>query len=398
MADQLKNNLLIVGQFPPDVGYAWDTISEYFLALGQMFLSRGSRTIICYPEVEEVPGKFNSTGIEIIKFDCFTANGRALYQFIKKNSIRTMYLTDRPIFSSKYLICRLAGVKKIVIHDRTSGDRDAPGFFKKWAKKIINHYPLLSADIAIAISEFVRQRLIRVSCFPAWRTWKIWNGVNIDNFRPEKDDFVFHQYNIPLNKKIVFAYSRANKYKGIQTLIEAARRLIHEKKRNDLFFLYCGDGPDLWYFRDLIDSYGLSEKFLCPGKSKEISRILKGVSIVVVPSLWQEGFGLSVVEGMSSGKVVIASRVGGIVEIIDDGKDGYLFPPGDSHDLTAKILSVLDDEILQNRIGKAARGTVIEKFNIEDKKKELLKLFSMVCYEGALTENRNMCKAAATKQ
>jgi glycosyltransferase involved in cell wall biosynthesis len=398
MVSELKNNLLIVSHFSPDVGYAWKTISEYFVAIGEMFVERGNRAIICYPEVERAPDKFDSTGIEIVKFDYATTNMSSLYRFLRKNAIRTMYLTDHPTFSFKYLVCRLAGVKKIVVHDRTSGDRDTPRLFKRWAKKIINQSPLMSADVAIAISEFVRQRLIRTSCFPARRTVKIWNGISLKRFRAERDDFVFYQYNIPLDKKIVFAYSRANKYKGIQTLIEGASSLIHEKKRQDLFFLYCGDGPDLQYFRDLIDSYDLGEYFLCAGKSEDIDRILRGVSIVVVPSLWQEGFGLSVVEGMASGKVVIASNVGGIVEIIDDGRNGYLFPAGDRQALTARILRVLDDEDLQKMIGEAARRTVIEKFNIDDKKEELLKLFKIVSFEGSFPRACNAYKPVATKQ
>jgi glycosyltransferase involved in cell wall biosynthesis len=114
--------------------------------------------------------------------------------------------------------------------------------------------------------------------------------------------------------------------------------------------------------------------------------------------LWQEGFGLSVVEGMASGKVVIASNVGGIGEIIDDARNGYLFPAGDKQSLSAKILSVLDDEDLQRIIGEAARRTVIEKFDIEDKKGELLKLFNDLCFEESFVAKSTACETAATKQ
>ena len=383
-----ENNLLIVGHFSAGVGYAWNTISEYFLALGKMFLKLGSRAYIWYPRVEQIPEKFQGTGIEIMQYDFFDSNLFDLYHFIKTNAIKVVYLTDRPVFSFRYLICRLAGVKKMVVHDRTSGDRDIPGLLKKWIKKVINHYPVLSADVAIAISEFVRNRLIHVNCFPEQRTVRIWNGVDIEKFKPGFDDLVYREFNIPRSKRIVFSYSRANRYKGIEILIDAARILIHEKKRNDLFFLYCGDGPDLEHFRSLVSENKLTDYFLCPGYSEAADRILKGVDVVVVPSLWQEGFGLSVIEGMASGKPVIASRVGGIMEIITDYKDGFLIPPGDSESLSAKISEIVDDGELEKRIGSASRRTAEKSFNIEDKKRELLHLLTDSIFDPALIDSR----------
>jgi glycosyltransferase involved in cell wall biosynthesis len=379
-----NNNLLIVAHFSPNVGYAWNTISEYFLALGNMFLQSGSRAIICYPTMEGIPAKFRSTGIEVIGCDFYNQTMMESHAFIRRNRIGYLYLTDRPVFSFKYLGYRLAGIRWIVVHDRTSGERDAPGFFKRHIKGIINRYPLLSADVGIAISEFVRQRLIRVSRLPEKRTLKIWNGVDIDKFSPGEDDFVFQRYGIPRSRKIIFAYSRANRYKGIETLIDAARILVHENGRNDLFFLYCGDGPDLDHFKSLVAEKKLTGEFLCAGYSDAAHRILKGVHVAVVPSLWQEGFGLSVVEGMASGKPVVASSVGGIKEIITDSRDGYLIQPGDSRSLAEKIRELADDEALQSRIGLAARKTVVNSFNIEDKKKELLNLFGSLMMDHSL--------------
>ena len=78
---------------------------------------------------------------------------------------------------------------------------------------------------------------------------------------------------------------------------------------------------------------------------------------------------------MACGKVVLASRVGGIVDIITDTEDGFLLPPGDSGNLALLLSRVLDDPPLREKMGAAARKTVIERFNIEDKKRELSRLF-----------------------
>jgi glycosyltransferase involved in cell wall biosynthesis len=87
---------------------------------------------------------------------------------------------------------------------------------------------------------------------------------------------------------------------------------------------------------------------------------------------------------MASGKPVIASRVGGIKEIITDSVDGYLVPPGDSRELAEKIGMILDNKDLQERVGSLARRTVINLFNIEDKKRELLQVFRSL-------ETRGIC-------
>lgn len=368
-------NLMIVGNFSSDTGYAWKTISEYFVSLSEMFQKMGNKSYISYPVVTRIPESFQSAGLKVVEFDFSSKNLIGLIRFLRKYKIGIMYLTDRPVFSFKYFFYRLAGVRKIVVHDRTSGDRKAPRGFKKWAKTIINRRPMFSADLAIAISDFVKGRLNRVSCFPERRLIRIWNGIDIEKFAPGLDRFVYEFYGIPEDKRIIFSYSRANKYKGVQVLIEAADILINERGREDLFFLFCGDGPDLDFFRSDIRDKNLTDSFLCPGNSDRVDRILRGVSVVVVPSLWQEGFGLSVAEGMATGKVVIASAVGGIPEIITDSVNGYLMNPGNAEELAFKIMQVVDEEGTQRKVGLAARKTIIEDFNIEKKKIELQEVF-----------------------
>ena len=95
----------------------------------------------------------------------------------------------------------------------------------------------------------------------------------------------------------------------------------------DLFFLYCGDGPDISKFKKIVAEYDLSRFFCFAGNSNQVNEILKSVHVCVVPSVWQEGFGLMVIESMAAGVPVIATRVGGMAEIIDDGFDGLLAIP-----------------------------------------------------------------------
>ena len=367
-------NLLIVGNFSSETGYAWDTIQEYFVALGKMFLEQGHRAVVCFPEVRDLPARFKSEGIEVVRFDFSRSSVPALYRLIREHRIGVLYLTDWPTVSLRYVCSRLMGVRTIIVHKRTSGGQNTLGRLRTWVKRAVNRNRLFSADRVIAISEHVRKRLVVMSCFPEERADRIWNGVDTDKFKPGSDPYVFSEYRIPREKRIVFAYSRAVRYKGIEVLIDAADILVHRQQRKDLVFLYCGDGPDLAYFRAKVNQLKLDAHFICPGKTENIHRILKGVEIVVVPSLWDEPFGLAVIEAMATGKVVLASKVGGIVDIITDSIDGYLLPPGDSRSLAAKISEVVDRPDTKGMIGSKAREAVLRKFNIVTKKKELLAL------------------------
>ena len=383
----MQSRLLIVGNYPLDVGYAWNTIMEYFLHLGAVSAEYGGGAILCTPGDGAIPERFRSSPLKVETFDFWGSSLREVVRYIRKKDIDIVYFTDRPVFSVRYLACRWAGVRRIVVHDRTSGERDAPGWLKGAIKSIAVRYPLASADRAVAISNYVSRRLETVSRFPKDRIVRIWNGVDVNRFAPGEDDYVFERFGIPKDRKVVFCYSRANRYKGIEVLIDAAETLLHGQNRQDVHFLFCGDGPDLESFRSRVRQKNLSDRFLCPGKVDSVARILKGVTAVVVPSLWQEGFGLSVIEGMACGKVVLASRVGGIVDIITDAEDGFLFPPGDNGRLALLLTDVLDDGALREAMGAAARKTVIERFNIEDKKRELSRLVLDLVSQGSAGSN-----------
>lgn len=375
MALLTDKNLLIVGNFSSGTGYAWKTINEYFVELAKLVAGFDAKTIIVYPKVTEIPEALRIPELEVLSLDFSSAQPSQLFRFVRRHKIHAIYLTDRPVYSWKYLLCRMAGVRRIIIHDHTSGDRANRGKIGGWLKAVICSYPFISVDHAVAISDFVRNRMVRTTGLPRKRISRIWNGIDVERFRPEIDDQVFRQYGIAKDKKVVFAYSRANRYKGIQTLIEAADILIGRQGRRDLYFLFCGDGPDIEIFRDMVSRKGLDGHFLCPGSTNNIERLLHGACIVVVPSIWQEGFGLSLAEGMAAGKAVIATEVGGIPEIIQHSGNGLLYPPGDAVALSESIAALADDDTMRDRLGVAARETVMQKFNLKRQKEELVDLF-----------------------
>ncbi|HEX4333750.1 MAG TPA: glycosyltransferase [Usitatibacter sp.] len=147
----------------------------------------------------------------------------------------------------------------------------------------------------------------------------------------------------PANGTYVGFAGRIVPEKGIRTFAEAARisGLPFRLSRHESYF----DAPEL--------SQGL-ETVVTHDRSG-LEAFYRGARMIVLPSLWFETFGLAAAEAMSHGIPAIGSRMGAIVELIEDGVDGFLFEPGDAQDLAAKVTRLWSDPGLSRRMGAAAR-------------------------------------------
>jgi glycosyltransferase involved in cell wall biosynthesis len=374
-----QTNLLMVGNFSSSTAYAWRMIGSCFIALGKDFIEHGNKATVCFPQVDSIPEYYQDTGIEIVEFDFNQAKPAELFKFIMERKINALYLIDKSSFSLRYALLRFAGIHCIIIHEHFSGEPTFPNIIKRLIKSVCNRIRLVSADKVIAVSNYERWHQIEIACIPLEKVLVIYNGLNISDYTLDNVVDVYKQFKIQDNKKIVFCCGRANFYKGIQILIQAADILIHKKKRDDLFFLYCGDGPDLEAFRSMIHELNLEEVFLCAGEVHNLNRILPGVDVCVSPSICQEAFGMAVIEAMAAAKPVIASRVGGMAEIIEDGVDGIYVEPFDYMSIARLIETVIDNRGLSTKIGLAAKQKVKEKYDINIQQQMIINLFHEVC-------------------
>jgi glycosyltransferase involved in cell wall biosynthesis len=146
---------------------------------------------------------------------------------------------------------------------------------------------------------------------------------------------------------------RLGEEKGAATLIEAAR-LVPE-----LAVRIAGEGPAAEELRRLAHARQASNvEFLGDVKGTEKWDLLRHATALVVPSLCYETFSLAMLEGMASGCAIVASRLGSLAALIEDGKTGLLFAPGDSVDLAAKLRALINDKPNALALGHAARARV----------------------------------------
>jgi len=172
------------------------------------------------------------------------------------------------------------------------------------------------------------------------------------------------------NGPVLGLIGRIAPWKGQHVVVEAAPTVL-QSFPNVVFWLVGGA-----LFGDIDTSYearlrqrilegSLGRHVVLTGHRDDISAVMACSDVVLHTSVKPEPFGLSIVEAMAQGKPVIATRSGGVPEVIDDGRTGVLVPPGDAPALADAIIRLLRDPEAAMAIGRAAREAVRERFSIE---------------------------------
>lgn len=369
-------NILLVANFPSDVGYAWWLMENFWSEISRFFRECGRESVLLYPKINKVPPVVAGSPIRIIEHDFGDRTPRsimALLRLVRCQRIGYVYLTDRPHWDWLYVLLRLAGVKRIIDHDHSPGERAIPSLLMRLSKKCLHRLQLFSCDHYIAVSDFVRRRMLEVSCLPQGRCSCVHNGIKL--FDGKRTSYAHDHFGIPAGAKIVVSTGRATFYKGIDVLLECARILVREKGADGLYFLHIGGGPDLDRFREIAVRLEIAARFVFAGFREDVALILPSCHIGVQAS-HGEAFSLSILEYLCAGLATVAPNNCGNSEAIDDGSTGLLFTPGDASDLADKILFLLRDEQEANRIGEEARKSVLRQFTIERCNQQLVSLLA----------------------
>jgi glycosyltransferase involved in cell wall biosynthesis len=170
-------------------------------------------------------------------------------------------------------------------------------------------------------------------------------------------------------RRVLFA-GRIVPPKGVGVLLRAAASV-------DAEFVICGTGRRLEEMRALAQRLGLEQRVHFTGwlSAGELAQELANASVVVLPSLWPEPFGLVGIEALAAGRPVIASSTGGIVDWLQDGVSGMLVDPGDAAGLAKALGELLADPERQQRMGSAGKQAVNARFSPERHVEALLQAY-----------------------
>lgn len=179
----------------------------------------------------------------------------------------------------------------------------------------------------------------------------------------------------------IFCIGTLHEVKGQHHLLDACRLL--KERGVDLRCHFIGDGPDREALMEQRDRYGLSDHVRFHGQQTRaaVTGLLHSADVVAAPSVpssdgRREGIPVALMEAMASGIPVVASRLSGIPELVEDGVSGVLTPPGDAHALADALERLWLDPPLRQRLGRAAREKILEAFDLRTNAAALAQRFT----------------------
>jgi len=191
----------------------------------------------------------------------------------------------------------------------------------------------------------------------------IYNGVDLQRYNHQQPCCTLHEeYLLPAEAQIVGVVARLEAEKGHRTLLEAWPLVLSAVPSARL--LIIGEGSERDSLEAEVASLGIEDRVVFTGRREDVPAVTAALDVAVLPS-YREAQGLSVLEAMALSRPVIASRVGGIPEMIEDGVSGLLVEPHDCDALAAGIIRLLTDHPLADMIGHRGHELVHDRFCIE---------------------------------
>jgi glycosyltransferase involved in cell wall biosynthesis len=253
---------------------------------------------------------------------------------------------------------------KIFIHSQHNTLKNGPNFFL-WRnicnfetnyifKKYYQKY-----DKLVSISKYIAEELKAYCDIKEEKIKVIPNGLNLKKFIYSKSGAKEFRKNNNIDKFFIFSTGRMVKEKGFDHLIKA----VAEMNNKDVILGLGGDGYCKNELMNLVKKLKLDVKFFGYLTRADLNKAFCACDVFVTPSLFQEPFGLVNTEAMIFEKPVVASRVGGIPEIVKDGKTGFIYDSLNYKELTEKLNILYNDKKLGLKFGKEGRKRVKKYYN-----------------------------------
>jgi glycosyltransferase involved in cell wall biosynthesis len=216
-------------------------------------------------------------------------------------------------------------------------------------------------DCFIAASEAIRQMLV-ADGVPAERTVTVHEGIDVDHARATPAVNIHEAFFLPHNAPVVGNVAALVPHKGQRHLIEAAHIVV--QRLPDARFVILGEGELREPLERLVREYHLEKHVLLPGFRTDVLGCIKSFDLFVMSSV-TEGLGTSLLDAMACSRPIVATRAGGIPEVVDDGVTGVLVPARDHQAMADAIVALLEDRPRRTAMGDAGLARVNAGFTVE---------------------------------
>ena len=215
----------------------------------------------------------------------------------------------------------------------------------------------------------------------------IYNGLATVDFKTEKNLNLKRKLGLSDDTLLIGLIGALARWKGQLEFITMAERLLirHSNAKfvivGDEIYDTKGERGFALQLKNTIKSKGLSEQVFMLGFEKDVAGVLSGLDLLVHASTQPEPFGRVILEGMASRLPVVASAAGGVLEFVENEKNGLLFEPGNVSEMTEQVSRLLGNPELRKKIADKGSETFLSHFTIEEHVRQMIRLFDQIVLE-----------------
>lgn len=359
-------------------------IGKHLTVLTENLIDYFDVTVAC-PESSTIEQRLKLLGIKTLPLPLTGTVSRQdlntfkiLYQYMRSNKIKLVHSHG----AKAALLARPAAVlARVPVNIYTAHNSIINSNWPSWKNNLaamVEYVLSRHTDSIITVSRALGEEISKSEKIPRSKIKVIPNGIDdkaLERILDRKK--IKSEFGIPQGRQIIGTVARMAPQKGLHILIQAAELLV---KEFDLHFLVAGDGPLRNTLQEQVKSKALDNRFTFTGALEDVSAAYSVMDFFVLPSL-TEGLPLSLLEAMSFNLPVLASRVGGIPEVIDHEECGLLFTPGDFQELAQSIAYILKNPDLARQYSAKARQKIVKEFCVTQTIKETVNLYLQLLQE-----------------
>jgi L-malate glycosyltransferase len=246
-----------------------------------------------------------------------------------------------------------AGTRPALVASRRVDFHLKSNSFSRWKYREVDRF--------IAASEAIRRMLVGDGVEES-RTVTVHEGIDVEHVTAAPPVNVHEAFFLPHGAPVVGNVAALVPHKGQRYLIDAAHLVVQQLP--DTRFVILGEGELREHLEKQVHEHHLEKHVLLPGFRTDVLGCIKSFDLFAMSSV-TEGLGTSLLDAMACARPIVATTAGGIPEIVEDGVNGLLAPPRDSHALADAIVRALKNSDLRRRMGDAGFARVRERFTVE---------------------------------